>query len=98
LPAGSHVPEISLLDVMKFFINIILIVIGFAYDCNAQSQTPKPSEIFVTAGYGLAGAFFSRSYDEGTPSTLGYRSFLNKNFIGIAQEVAIGIHLKKTST
>ncbi len=28
-------------------------------------------------------------------SVIGYQAFLKKNFVGIAQEIAIGIHLKK---
>jgi hypothetical protein len=78
---------------MKTFLNIIVFILASATACKAQT---KPSKFFLSVGQGAGGSFFVRDYDEALPSnTLGYKAFLKKKFVGIAQEITVGIHLKK---
>jgi len=73
-----------------FLLPFLLLLRG---ECISQA---KPSRFFLSTGYGLGGSLFSTSYDEATPSdSLGYSAFLNKKFIGAAQEIAVGVHLKR---
>ena len=58
---------------------------------NAQDSTH--GKFFITTGYGLAGSFFVRSYDEFIP-TSNYKIYQKKNFIGNAQNAAIGYKLR----
>lgn len=59
------------------------------------AQTSQKKKFFLDAGYGLAGSFFVRSYDE--PSEFsGYREFSNKRFLGTAQNIALGWQLSPT--
>lgn len=62
-----------------------------------SDQQEKKSKFFVTAGYGLAGSFFVRSYDEFAPFQR-YKTFYKKSFVGVAQNIAVGINLKKNYT
>jgi hypothetical protein len=48
----------------------------------------------LEAAYGLAGSFFVRSYNETPPFGGEAISFYKKRFIGNAQNLSIGIHLK----
>lgn len=56
------------------------------------------NKIFISAGYGLAGSFFVRSYDESFAPYERYKIFYKKNFIGVAQNIGIGINLKNNYT
>lgn len=81
---------------MKIFLSIIALVIASGAACIAQAKEMKPSKIFLSTGFGAAGSFFVRDYDEALPfPSSGYQAFFKKKFVGIAQEIAIGIHLKK---
>lgn len=80
---------------MKFFLTILIVVLSQSI-CVAQVKDEKALKIFLSAGYGGAGSFFVRSYDEALPfPSLYYKAFFKKNFIGVGQELAIGVHLKK---
>lgn len=81
---------------MKYLFTILIVTIVSQSICTAQSEDVKPSKIFLSAGYGAAGSFFVRSYDEALPFPSSYyKAFFKKHFIGTGQELAIGIHLKK---
>lgn len=81
---------------MKILLIFIIFIATSGTACIAQTKEVKPSKIFLSAGYGLAGSFFVRSYDEALPlPSSGYTAFFKKNFIGTAQDLAIGIHLKR---
>lgn len=73
-----------------------MVFIGSAGVCIAQTKEAKSSKIFLSTGFGAAGSFFVRDYAEALPfPSSGYQAFFKKKFVGIAQEIAIGIHLKK---
>ncbi len=79
---------------MKIFLIIIILISKTA--CQAQTKEAKPSKFFLSAGYGLAGSFFVRSYDEALPfPSSEYKAFFKKKFIGVSNVLLIGIHLKK---
>lgn len=82
---------------MKIFkFNIFFLLLLLFKHSSAQIQTEKKSKIFLTAGYGLAGSFFVRSYEEALPFPSDpYRAFYKKNFIGNTLEGAAGITLGK---
>jgi hypothetical protein len=78
--------------------NIVLIIILITTARTGFSQTTakhgtKKEKIFLSAGYGLAGSFFVKSYGESTPIP-GNQIFYKKNFIGAAQNISIGINIK----
>ena len=76
------------------FFSFILFFL-LSQNCLSQKKNKnQKSKFFLTAGYGLAGSFFVRSYMEFAPLSR-YKTFYNKNFIGSAQNAAIGIDLKK---
>lgn len=62
-----------------------------------SDQPNKKSKFFISAGYGLAGSFFVRSYYEFAPIQQ-YKTFYKKNFVGVAQNIAVGINLKNNYT
>ncbi len=81
---------------MKIFSIIIISFIASRGICIAQAKEAKPSKIFLSTGFGAAGSFYVRDYDEALPFPSSYyKAFFKKNFVGIAQEIAIGLHLKK---
>src|SRR5687768_16999439 len=62
----------------------------------AQLKDSSLHRIFLTTGFGASGSFHVRDYDEVPPFAIpGYQAFLKKDFIGTAQEFAVGIHLKR---
>lgn len=74
------------------FLTVSLLVQNF---CFAQSSGKKPYRLFLTTGFGAAGNFFVRSYEENLPfPSQGYYAFLKKNFLGTSQEISAGIHLR----
>lgn len=77
--------------------NILTLFTCIIISLNSYSQTkarePK-RKFFVSAGYGLAGSFFVRSYEEFAPLPT-YKVFYKKHFVGVSQNLAIGINLKK---
>lgn len=79
---------------MKYIIILFFISISSI----SYSQNKKPYEVknkfFISAGYGLAGSFFVRSYEEFAPLPT-YKVFYKKHFVGVSQNLAIGINLKK---
>lgn len=80
------------------YIYLILSITSSLYInfCAAQTKEKASSKFFLSTGYGLAGSFFVRSYQESLPfPSSGYKAFFKKNFIGNAQNIAFGIHLKK---
>jgi len=92
------VPEVLLFIAMKKSKALILLIISLSFSiiCTAQTKEAKPSRFFLSAGYGLAGSFFVRSYDEALPfPSSDYKAFFKKKFIGVSNELLIGIHLKK---
>lgn len=81
---------------MKIFSIIIISFIASRGICIAQAKEAKPSKIFLSTGFGAAGSFYVRDYDEALPFPSSYyKAFFKKNFVGIAREIAIGLHLKK---
>lgn len=80
---------------MKNPIWLIFILSSSFFNINAQEKAlPKKQFFFVSVGYGLAGSFFVRSYEEFAPVNH-YAVFYKKNFVGVAQNIQIGITLKK---
>jgi len=81
---------------MKFFLISALLLLSMSINLYAQDKVEnnKKDKIFISAGYGLAGSFFVRSYDEFAP-TQRYKIFYKKKFVGVAQNLALGINLKK---
>lgn len=63
----------------------------FNTNCIAQQKQDK---FFISAGYGLAGSFFVRSYEEFNPIP-GSRVLYKKKFVGVSQNAAIGINFSK---
>lgn len=81
---------------MKNLLGILTFALALQTVCLAQTKEVKPSKIFLSAGYGAAGNFFVRDYDEKLPfPSAYYKAFFTKQFVGTAQEIAVGIHLKK---
>ncbi len=76
----------------KFIYTFFVLLFAIVHSVAQQSLQPK-SKVFVTAGYGLAGSFFVRSYDEFSGPD-GWKGWSKKHFIGNAQNIAVGIHLK----
>lgn len=82
--------------IMKYSL-IFFICFAFVNNCFSQSDSSKKqptNKFFITAGYGIAGSFFVNSYEEFSPMPQS-RVFQKKNFIGAAQNVAVGLSLKK---
>jgi hypothetical protein len=80
---------------MKYL--LISYCLFFACSTKSYSQKKKnesKEKIFITAGYGLAGSFFVRSYEEFAPIS-GAQIFEKKKFVGVAQNIAFGINLNK---
>lgn len=71
-----------------------LIYVLAIFSLLVASQAGAQNRFFINAGYGLAGSFFVRSYDEFNPLQ-GSKVFYKKHFAGVAQNAAIGLHLKK---
>lgn len=82
---------------MKNSIFIIFILLFFLNEnCLSQSINKQKSKFFLSAGYGLAGSFFVRSYTESLPfPSSTYRNFSKKRFIGNSQDLNIGYRLNK---
>lgn len=80
---------------MKRYCLIISILYFSHSSLFAQKNNSHKPKFFISAGYGLAGSFFVRSYEEPPADFTGYKEFTKKNFIGAVQNIAIGLHLKK---
>ncbi len=78
---------------MKFFLAFIIIVC-LNETCFSQNHLKKGNKFFISNGYGLAGSFFVRSYQEFAPVS-DYKVFYNKRFIGSVQDFSVGINLPK---
>jgi hypothetical protein len=75
---------------------VLLVLLLLYFDHSQAQQIEKKSKFFLTAGYGLAGSFFVRSYQETLPfPSAPYRAFFKKNFIGNALNSALGMRLGK---
>jgi len=68
---------------------LLVLAMSICFESRAQDN-----HFFVSAGYGLAGSFFVRSYTEFSPSP-GAKTFFKKRFLGVSQDAAVGINLKK---
>lgn len=78
---------------MKKQILFYFIIVMYSQNIYCQQKQSK-QKFFITTGYGLAGSFFVRSYDEFIPASR-YKSFEKKDFLGSAQNIGIGVSLKK---
>lgn len=81
---------------MKYFLAVCCFILFYSLNVYSQKtvENKKKDKFFITTGYGLAGSFFVRSYDEFAPIPR-YKTFYKKNFVGVAQNIAIGINLEK---
>jgi hypothetical protein len=77
----------------KHSLFIITLLLLFSSICFSQNNNLRKQKFFLTAGYGLAGSFFVRSYDEFAPIS-SYKTFYKKHFIGVAQNASLGMNLK----
>jgi hypothetical protein len=75
-------------------IRCLIILLLLSAQTFSQNTKNNEKRFFLSGGYGLAGSFFVRSYQEWAPSP-GYRAFFKKNFIGTAQNIALGVAFKK---
>jgi hypothetical protein len=71
----------------------LLLVCFLALNTNCIAQQ-KQNKFFISAGFGLAGSFFVRSYVESSPISQN-KVFEKKKFVGTAQNGAIGFCFKK---
>ena len=62
--------------------------------CATNVLAQQKNKVFLTGGYGLAGSFFVRSYEDFNPMP-GSKVFYKKNFVGVSQDVGMGINLSK---
>ena len=92
----SLLPETSRQIKVYYEIFFYLLCLLHFNTCFSQSDSKhnQPTKFFITAGYGIAGSFFVNSYEEFSPMPQS-RIFQKKNFIGAAQNVALGLSLKK---
>lgn len=72
---------------------ILLIVLNRNFAQNQLGENKISKKIFLSAGYGLAGSFFVKSYNEFSPLP-GNATFYKKNFIGVSQNIGIGLNIK----
>ncbi len=80
---------------MKSTLILFLCIIISLNNYSQINKIPESkSKFFISAGYGLAGSFFVRSYEEFAPLPT-YKVFYKKHFVGVAQNFAIGMNLKK---
>ncbi len=81
---------------MKYSLIFITLFLTFLQKSYSQKngKDVRKEKIFITAGFGLAGSFFVRSYEEFSPVP-NAQLFEKKHFIGNAQNIAVGINLKK---
>jgi hypothetical protein len=79
---------------MKKLIFLVIAIVFLVINCIAQNKSRQNSKFFLCAGYGFAGSFFVRSYDEFAPLSY-YKTYYNKRFIGVVQNAALGMNLKK---
>ena len=80
---------------MKSLLTLLIFLILFR-NCFSQTtpeQGQPVNKFYIIAGYGVAGSFFVRSYDEFNPLP-DNAVFYKKNFIGVAQNIGVGINLK----
>jgi hypothetical protein len=83
--------SINLIMKNYFFILLLIFVkCGYAQD----SVSVKYPKLILEVGYGIAGSFAVLDYSDFTPIS-GSKEFARKNFIGSAQNLSIGILLKK---
>jgi len=69
---------------LSFFLFFLLI--------DFESKGQEGGKFFISVGYGLAGSFFVRSYDEFAPLPR-YKTFYKKKFLGVAQNALIGLNV-----
>ena len=67
---------------------------GCCLACLQSLAQQKPGRLDLSAGYGLAGSFFVRSYSE-IPDLPGDLKFFKKQFPGTMQELELGFNLPK---
>jgi hypothetical protein len=67
-------------------LNTIVLLMGIHCCCAGQQQNNFNQKISIQSGYGMAGSFFVRSYDENQTSGA---SFYRKNFIGKTMSIGI---------
>jgi hypothetical protein len=72
----------------------LILVVFISAESRSQNFENGSGNFFVTAGYGLAGSFFVRSYDEFAPLPQ-YKTFYKKRFLGVSQSASVGLNLKK---
>lgn len=64
--------------------------------CVSFAQNSPGKKFSLSLGYGLAGSFFVRSYEETLPfPSNNYRAFYKKKFIGNGQNLSLGYRLSK---
>jgi hypothetical protein len=73
------------------FLILVVLISAESQSQNFENRNPK---FFLSAGYGLAGSFFVRSYDELSPISQN-KVFEKKKFVGVAQNASIGYSFKK---
>jgi hypothetical protein len=78
------------------YVSVICLFVSLNSYAQKKDENPTKNKIFITAGYGLAGSFFATGFQESLPfSSVHYRAFFNKRFVGSAQNVSIGFRLNK---
>ncbi|HEX4958564.1 MAG TPA: hypothetical protein VFV46_10330 [Lacibacter sp.] len=76
----------------KYF--LIIFIISFKYSYSQDSIKIKYPKLLIEAGAGVSGSFSVIDYSDFTPIS-GSKEFARKNFIGSAQNLSVGILLKK---
>ncbi len=77
-------------------ISLSFILISFLAYSQKKPEEHKKEKFFISAGYGLAGSFFVRSYTETLPfPSNNYRAFYKKRFVGNSQDFSFGLRLNK---
>lgn len=79
----------------KFSVAFFFFFLFLLSNLESKAQQ-KEKKFFISAGYGLAGSFSVRTYNETLPfPSAQYGNFSNKNFIGNAQQFNVGYRLSK---
>lgn len=72
---------------------LIICIISLLFRHVCLSQSHQPPKFLLSTGYGIAGSFFVRSYEEFVPVPSA-TVFYKKRFLGTTQTAALGINLK----
>lgn len=78
---------------MKKFFFLLSCILTCYINCYSQNRDEKKNKFFIAPGYGFAGSFFVRSYEEFAPLP-DYKAFYKKHFIGSSQNMAFGLTIK----